>query len=97
VATVDGACPAAAASLARKATSARLLGCALPKPQPPSRSWAITGPAHLPELKPQQEDAQSASEVQAPVINCVPWPATRRVTVWRMSGKYVSFGCRSLD
>lgn len=36
------------------------------------RSWATTGPAHLPDLKPQQPDAQSASEVQAPVMNWVP-------------------------
>lgn len=32
--------------------------------------------AHLPLLKPQQLDAQSASEVQAPVMNCVPCAAT---------------------
>src|SRR2546423_784139 len=48
------------------------LGCASPNPQPPSRSWAMTGPAHLPELKPQQPEAQSASLVQGPVMNCVP-------------------------
>lgn len=30
------------------------------------------GPAHFPELKPQHADAQSASFVQAPVMNCVP-------------------------
>ena len=48
------------------------LGCASPWPQPPSRSWAMTGPAHLPELKPQQLDAQSESLEQGPVMNCVP-------------------------
>ena len=32
--------------------------------------------AHLPLLKPQQLDAQSVSEVQAPVMNCVPCAAT---------------------
>ena len=32
----------------------------------------MTAPAHLPERKPQQPDAQSASEAQMPVMNCVP-------------------------
>ena len=32
----------------------------------------MTAPAHLPERKPQQPDAQSASEAQTPVMNCVP-------------------------
>jgi hypothetical protein len=54
------------------ATAALSLGSALPKPQPPSISWAITGPAHLPVLKPQQPSAQSASLVHGPVMNCVP-------------------------
>jgi hypothetical protein len=31
-------------------------------------------PAHLPDLKPQQPEAQSASLVQGPVINCFPAP-----------------------
>ena len=52
------------------------LGVALPKPHPPSLSWAGMTAAHLPLLKPQQLDAQSASEVQAPVMNCVPCAAT---------------------
>ena len=55
-----------------RARAALLLGCALPNPQPPSRSWATIGPAHLPELKPQQAEAQTASLVQGPVMNCVP-------------------------
>jgi hypothetical protein len=54
------------------ARAALLLGCALPNPQPPSISWAMIGPAHLPVLKPQQPSAQSASLVQGPVMNCVP-------------------------
>src|SRR2546429_3166 len=49
-------------------------GCALPNPQPPSRSWATMAPAHLPVWKPQQPEAQSASLVQGPVINCFPAP-----------------------
>jgi hypothetical protein len=49
-------------------------------PQPPSRSTATTGPAHFPVLKPQHLDWQSASEVQAPVMNCVPWAAAKRET-----------------
>jgi len=31
------------------------------------------GPAHFPVLKPQQEEAQAESDVQGPVMNCVPW------------------------
>jgi hypothetical protein len=43
----------------------------------------MTGPAHRPELNPQHEDAQSASEAQGPVMNCVPaervwWVRERR-------------------
>jgi hypothetical protein len=41
---------------------------------PPSRSCATIAPAHLPELKPQQPLAQSASLVHAPVMNWVPVP-----------------------
>ena len=51
--------------------------CSPLNPQPPSRSRAMTGPAHLPVLKPQQPDAQSASLVQGPVMNCVPWAAAK--------------------
>ena len=64
----------------RKERAALLLGCGLPNPHPPSRSWAMTGPAHLPVLKPQQPEAQSASLVQGPVMNCVPPAATMRGT-----------------
>ena len=45
------------------------LGVALPKPHPPSLSCAGMGAAHFPLLKPQHTDAQSASDVQAPVMN----------------------------
>jgi len=55
-----------------RATAAASLGCGSPNPHPPSRSCAITGPAHFPVLNPQQLSAQSASDVQGPVINCVP-------------------------
>jgi hypothetical protein len=55
-----------------RALAALSLGCASPKPQPPSRSWATTAPAHFPLRKPQHPAAQSASEVQAPVMNWVP-------------------------
>lgn len=54
------------------ALAASSFGRASPNPHPPSRSCATTGPAHLPLLNPQHADAQSASEVQAPVMNCVP-------------------------
>lgn len=82
-ASVAAACPVPAFPLLTDAPPVRAcaavsLGCASPKPHPPSRSWATTGPAHLPELKPQQAEAQSASVVQAPVINCVPGAACRR-------------------
>lgn len=59
------------------ATAALSLGSASPKPQPPSRSWAMMGPAHFPLLKPQHPSAQSASLVQLPVMNCVPAERTR--------------------
>lgn len=49
-----------------------LLGATSPKPQPPSRSCATTAAAHLPDLKPQQEVAQSLSDAQGPVMNWVP-------------------------
>ena len=58
-----------------------LLGEAWPKPQPPSRSWAGMMAAHLPVLKPQQVEAQSASLVQGPVMNCVPLAETKMETV----------------
>jgi hypothetical protein len=34
----------------------------------------MTGPAHLPLLKPQQPEAQSASLLQGPVMNWAPLP-----------------------
>jgi len=40
------------------------LGCASPNPQPPSRSWAMMGPAHFPDLNPQHPESQPASLVQ---------------------------------
>ena len=66
--------PVAAEPVKPNATAASSLGEESPKPQPPSRSCATTAPAHFPELKPQQPDAQSASLEQAPVMNCVPAP-----------------------
>jgi len=48
--------------LRRVATSQ--LGAGLPKPQPPSRVWAMPGPAHVPVLKAQQPSWQSESWVQ---------------------------------
>lgn len=62
------------------ASAAFAFGVALPCPHPLSRSWATTGPAHRPELKPQQPDAQSESEVHGPVMNCVPFPRARKAT-----------------
>ena len=58
----------------RRRRAALSLGWALPKPQPPSRVWAMMAPAHLPVLKSQQPEAQSASLSQGPVMNCVPVP-----------------------
>lgn len=58
----------------RRIRAALSLGCAFPNPHPPSTSWATIAPAHLPVLKPQQPEAQSASLLQGPVINCVPVP-----------------------
>lgn len=55
-----------------RAFAALSFGCALPKPQPPSRVWAMTAPAHSAEWKPQHPDSQSASDVQRPVMNCLP-------------------------
>lgn len=54
------------------AFAALSFGCASPNPHPPSLSCATTGPAQVPLLNPQQADAQSASDVHAPVMNCVP-------------------------
>ncbi len=56
----------------RSLRAASSLGWASPNPQPPSRSWATIAPAHLPDLNPQQPEAQSASLVQGPVINWLP-------------------------
>ncbi len=66
--------PVGAGPVKPSATAALSLGEVSPKPQPPSRSCAIIAPAHFPDLKPQQPDAQSASLVQAPVMNWVPAP-----------------------
>ena len=56
----------------RSLRAALSLGWASPNPHPPSRSCATIAPAHLPVLKPQQPDAQSASLVQGPVMNWLP-------------------------
>jgi hypothetical protein len=69
---VAGVATGAVAAPPRSLSAAMEFGAAAPKPHPPSRSWAIMGPAHLPELKPQQLEAQSASLVQTPVMNWVP-------------------------
>jgi hypothetical protein len=63
----------------KNAKAAMLFGWASPWPQPPSRVWAITGPAQRPELKPQHDEAQSASELQGPVMNWVPAEKARVV------------------
>ena len=83
----DAAAPAAAPALlvllplaCLLAFKALLLGCASPKPQPSPRSLATNGAAHLPEVKPQQPDAHSASDAQTPVMNCVPFAAAKRDT-----------------
>jgi hypothetical protein len=47
-------------------------GLGFPKPQPPSRVWAIAGPAHLPVLNAQQPCWQSESTLQGPVTNWSP-------------------------
>jgi hypothetical protein len=65
------------AATPRKACAALSLGEASPKPHPPSRSSAMMAPPHLPVLKPQQPEAQSASDVQTPVMNWVPVPWVR--------------------
>lgn len=70
-----GAAGAAGALALAPPFRALLLGWALPKPQPSPRSLATKGAAHLPEVKPQQAEAHSASEAQVPVINWVPWAA----------------------
>lgn len=59
----------------RSLRAALSLGWGSPKPQPPSRSCATMAPAHLPDLKPQQPEAQSTSPEQGPVMNCVPGAA----------------------
>lgn len=64
------------------ALAASSFGCALPKPHPPSRSRATTGPAHLPLVKPQHAEAQSVSDLQGPVMNCVPWAAAKIETIY---------------
>ena len=56
----------------RSLRAALSFGCASPNPHPPSRSCAMIAPAHFPLLNPQQPDAQSASLLQGPVMNCVP-------------------------
>jgi len=61
-----------AAIVLPSARAALLFGVASPWPQPPSRVWAMTGPAQRPLLTPQQAEAQSESDVQAPVMNWVP-------------------------
>jgi hypothetical protein len=53
-----------------------VLDCALPNPHPPSLSCAGITAAQAPLRNPQHNVAQSASEVQAPVMNCVPWAVT---------------------
>lgn len=79
-ATAEDEAPVPTLPVNPSATAAVSLGTASPKPHPPSLSWAITGPAHFPELKPQHESAQSASDVQTPVMNWVPAALMRRVT-----------------
>jgi len=59
-------------SLRPRAFATLQLGEALPKPQPPSRVWAMAGPAHLPVLKAQQPCWQSESVLQGPVTNWLP-------------------------
>jgi hypothetical protein len=55
-----------------------LLFPVLTKPQPAPRSRATSLAAHRPVSEAQQPSAQSASLVQGPVMNWVPWAATRR-------------------
>jgi len=60
------------------ALAAVSFGSASPNPQPPSRSWAMIAPAQSAEWKPQHPEAQSASEEQRPVMNCLPCPLPAR-------------------
>jgi len=68
------------------AFAALALGCALPNPHPPSRSCATTGPAHFPLLNPQHAEPQSASDLQAPVMNCFPLPVAASVPAVTLPG-----------
>jgi hypothetical protein len=63
------------------AIAAFALGDALPWPHPPSRCCATTGPAQRPVLNPQQAEAQSLSDLQGPVMNCVPAPRAGTETI----------------
>ena len=56
------------------ALAAVSLGVVSPNPHPPSLVCAMIAPAHLPVLKPQQPDAQSASLKHWPVMNCEALP-----------------------
>ena len=69
--------PVGAGPVNPRATAALSLGTLLPCPHPPSRSCATMAPAHLPELNPQQPEAQSASLLHGPVMNwaALPLPA----------------------
>lgn len=81
-----------------KAFAALSLGWASPKPQPPSRSCATTGPAHFPDLNPQQAEEQSASVVHAPVMNWVPAPlAGAAVEAGGAAATGASAACPSVD
>jgi hypothetical protein len=77
--TVDAA--TAPVGLKPSAIAAFALGEALPWPHPPSRCCATTGPAQRPVLNPQQAEAQSLSELQGPVMNCVPAPRAGTETI----------------
>jgi len=60
---------------------ALLFGWASPKPHSSPLSFATKGAAHLPDVKPQQAEAHSASEAHVPVMNWVPWAAAYRETL----------------
>ena len=87
-----------AGSSPRSLRAALSLGWGSPKPQPPSRSWATIAPAHLPDLKPQQPEAQSTSPEQGPVMNCEPGAArgTYVAAATRRIKGPVSLNARSL-
>ncbi|PIL32762.1 hypothetical protein GSI_04877 [Ganoderma sinense ZZ0214-1] len=72
---VDDAGVVGAGASPRSLRAALSLDLASPKPHPPSRSCAMMAPAHLPDLKPQQPEAQSTSPAQGPVMNCEPGAA----------------------